>query len=82
MERFSSDVDADGIRIYYYRTGGPGGHSVGAATTLRPVADYPELASCAVLEAQATDLQTTIAPGAPPPRNGPTTNSASERNRR
>jgi N-formylmaleamate deformylase len=27
-----------------------GGHSMGAATTLRLVADYPDLASCAVLE--------------------------------
>lgn len=69
-----------------------GGHSMGAATTLRLVADYPDLASCAVLEdppfwlfdrsarvpgredprdvirrnvleAQATDLETTIARG-------------------
>ena len=27
-----------------------GGHSMGAATTLRLVADYPDLASCAILE--------------------------------
>jgi N-formylmaleamate deformylase len=69
-----------------------GGHSMGAATTLRLVAEYPELASCAILEdppiwigerptlapgrehprdairrtvvdAQASDLQTTIARG-------------------
>jgi N-formylmaleamate deformylase len=162
-EWFDGDVDANGIRIHYYRTGGDkptlvlshgatdgglcwtraaralesdydvimpdarghglsdapatgytsahhaadlagliralalerpavGGHSMGAATTLRLVADYPELASCAILEdppirlgelpplppgreqpresmrrivldAQASDLQTTIARG-------------------
>lgn len=162
-EWFSGDVDSNGLRIHYYRTGGDkpplvlshgatdsglcwtrvtraleseydvimpdarghglsdapqsgyssadhaadlagliralsldrpalGGHSMGAATTLRLVADYSQLASCAVLEdppfwldarsapvparehprdvirrnvleAQATDLQTTIARG-------------------
>jgi N-formylmaleamate deformylase len=41
----ASFIDALGLR-----RPAAGGHSMGAATTLRLVADYPDLASCAILE--------------------------------
>src|SRR5919202_2527380 len=49
------------------------GHSMGAATTLRLVADYPELASCAVLEDPGFRMAeqsppAPATPGAPDPR--------------
>jgi pimeloyl-ACP methyl ester carboxylesterase len=48
-----------------------GGHSMGAATTLRLVADYPDLASCAVLEDPGFRMgePSPPAPGQPEPRS-------------
>ena len=47
-----------------------GGHSMGAATTLRLVADYPDLASCAILEDPPmwSAGPPAAAPGRPNPR--------------
>jgi len=142
-EWFSGEVSANGLRIHYYRTGGPqpplvlshgatdsglcwtrvaralesdydvimpdarghglsdapdsgytssdratdlaglisalglrrpavGGHSMGAATTLRLIADYPDLASCAILEDPGfrSGEPRPPAPGQPDPRDG------------
>ncbi|MDQ3810107.1 MAG: alpha/beta hydrolase [Chloroflexota bacterium] len=48
-----------------------GGHSMGAATTLRLVADYPDLASCAILEDPSfwAEEGQWRAPGAEDPRD-------------
>jgi len=47
-----------------------GGHSMGAATTLRLIADYPDLTSCAILEDPPiwSAGPPTSAPGRPSPR--------------